>query len=184
MEQYFVRVGALAQVRVAGSLLTLEHGCRVVLRSPRGLELGVVCGRSSTSPAAQSRQLADAAPGYKILRPTDASDELLIERLEQHKRDAVESCRRALAEAGSQAVLLDVDQMINGGALVMHFLGDVDAIAERISAQIAACYEETVRSDHFAKLLQEGCGPGCGGESSGCGSGGCSGCSVAAACHG
>jgi len=79
-------------------------------------------------------------------------------------------------------MLLDVDQLLDGGTLIMHFLGPVDEIAESVTKEIAERYESVVRTRHFAKLLRDGCGPGCGTESGrGCGES-CSGCSAAAAC--
>jgi hypothetical protein len=76
-------------------------------------------------------------------------------------------------------MLLDVDQLFDGGTLIMHFLGPVDAIAETVTREIADRYESVVRSRHFSKLLRDGCGPDCGTEKGGgCGTS-CAGCSVA-----
>jgi hypothetical protein len=63
---------------------------------------------------------------------------------------------------------VDVDQVFDGGTLIMHFLGPVDTIAESITKGIADRYESIVRSRHFAKLLREGCGPDCGTQLGGC----------------
>jgi len=93
----------------------------------------------------------------------------------------VEACQVALAESGSDAVLLDVDQLFDGGTLVMHFLGSVDAAAESITREITERYESIVRTRHFAKLLRDGCGPDCGEKDGGCGSK-CGGCAIAKSC--
>ena len=115
---------------------------------------------------------AETATKSRILRVTTDEDELLIRRLERHKREAVEACREALAQSGSSSLLLDVDQFLDGGTLLMHFLGPVDEIAETVTKQVVEKYESIVRSRHFAKLLRDGCGPDCGSEtSSGCGAG-------------
>jgi hypothetical protein len=189
MQFYFVRIGALAEVHVAAGAGGWQREARVIVRTSQGLQLGSVvagCQPSLESPG-------DRQPGPQILRMATAEDELLIRRLERGKRQAVEKCRAALADSGSRSLLLDIDQSLDGGVVVMHFLGGVDAIAESITKTIAEEYETVIRSRHFAKLLRDGCGPDCGtdrgtspeGESKqgGCGTGSCSGCGLAVACQ-
>jgi len=176
MNSFFVRLGSLAEVHAARSPLRLERGRRVIVRTSRGVELGEVVRPHHGQSAADSSTV-------RILRPTTDEDELLIRRLDRHKREAVEACRTALAESGSKAMLLDVDQLFDGGTLVMHFLGPVDEMAESVTKKIADQYESIVRTRHFSKLLRDGCGPDCGTESGGGCSGSCAGCSVASACH-
>jgi hypothetical protein len=153
----------------------------VIVRTRRGIELGEVAGAHRPPPALDPSKVEHATTC--IIRPTTDEDELLIRRLERHKREAIEACRRALAESGSPSTLLDVDQLFDGGTLLMHFLGPIDTIAESITTRIVAQYESIVRTRHFAKLLRDGCGPGCGtGDGGGCGSS-CEGCSIASACQ-
>lgn len=175
MHAFFVRIGSLAEIHSARSPMELDRGRRVIVRSPRGIELGEVAGPSQNDSALDS--------SVRIIRPTTDEDELLIRRLQRHKREAVEACRAALTESGSPAMLLDVDQLFDGGTLIMHFLGPVDAIAEKVTKEIADRYESIVRSRHFSKLLRDGCGPDCGTTNGGgCGSS-CAGCSVACKPH-
>ena len=175
MPRYFVRIGSLSEIHASFGSPGLDRGRRVILRTPRGVEVGEVVG-----PCDQSKPAA--AGDCQILRPTTEQDDLLIGRLDRHKREAVEACRAELSRCGSTATLLDVDQLFDGGTLVMHFLGPVDAIAESITRNIAERYESIVRSRHFAKLLSDGCGPDCGTKIGECG-GGCTGCSIASACQ-
>ena len=114
---------------------------------------------------------------YRIIRPTSSSDELLVERLARYKGDAMESCRKRLRQSNSEATLLDVDQLLDGGTLLMHFLGDLDSNAQVIADEIAEEYESVVRTNHLSELLTDGCGPECG-TTAGCGSScaGCTGC--------
>lgn len=115
---------------------------------------------------------------YRILRPTTGSDEQLVERLERYKCDAIDSCRQRLSQSASQTTLLDVDQLLDGGTLVMHFLGDVDSVAQEIASEIADTYESVVRTNHLSELLTDGCGPECGTASSSQCAGSCAGCST------
>ncbi len=175
MHHVFLRIGSLSEIHAATAPSLLERGRRVIARTGRGIELAEIVG-----PCRNSSAIVDSK--VTIVRATTPQDELLIRRLDRHKREAIEACRAALTQSGSVACLLDVDQIFDGGTLVMHFLGPVDDVAASITRQVAQKYESIVRSRHFAKLLQEGCGPGCGtGEAGGCG-GGCSGCAVAGAC--
>ncbi len=176
MHRYFVRIGAMADVHSLQAPSGLVRGRRMLVRTGRGVELAEVI-------AEQAGRLPAEDSAVRFLRQTTAEDEMLLERLERHKREAVEACREALANSGSPAVLLDVDQIFDGGTLLLHYLGPVDPLATSATRTIVERYESIVRSREFAQLLSEGCGPGCGtGESSGCG-GGCDGCSLATACQ-
>ncbi|TWU60500.1 hypothetical protein Poly51_07760 [Rubripirellula tenax] len=175
MHPIFLRIGSLAEIHAATATMPLERGRRVIARTGRGIELGEVIGPCRDPNASVKSQVT-------VVRGTTDEDELLIRRLNRHKREAIQLCRTALAEAGSKACLLDIDQIFDGGTLLMHFLGPADDIATSITQEIAKKYESIVRSRHFAKLMQDGCGPDCGtAEGGGCGTS-CSGCAVAAAC--
>jgi len=120
----------------------------------------------------------------RIIRRTTTEDELLVDRLEKHRVQAVVRCQAMLAAAGSDATLLEVDPLFDGRTLLFFFLGPVGDEVQALTDELTAEYERNVRSKHFAKLLAEGCGPGCGTDEKaggGC-SGGCAVCVVAAAC--
>ena len=175
MHAFFVRLGSFAEVRTGQSPVELDCGRRVLVRTARGVELGEII-RTCPQGAAADQSLV------RILRPTTDDDEMLIRRLARHKREAVEACRTELSQSGSRAVLLDVDQLFDGGTLVMHFLGPVDELAESITRKIVERYESIVRTRHFSKLLRDGCGPSCGTEAGrGCDHS-CAGCAAASAC--
>ncbi len=176
MPQYLLRLGSLGQLHVGEWPHALERGQRLIVRTEMGVQLAETVG-----PCSDRMSMVDAHARATILRATSAQDELLIRRLDRHKREAVEACRQRLIEAGSAATLLDVDQMFDGGTLVMHFLGPVDDLALPITSQVVEQYESVVRTRHFAKLLRDGCGPNCGTqEGNGC-STQCTGCSIQ--CH-
>ena len=195
MAQYFIRLGALGEIHLAESTETLTRGLRVVVRTNRGIELAEIVGRgpreNSTLTSLPIRvgaidEDSAAFKTHRILRLTTQQDEMLARRLQRHKPAAIENCRRQLEAAGSTATLLDVDQSLDGRTLTMHFLGPVDDIAESITERVVSEYESSVRSRHLAKLLHDGCGPGCGeqdgqGCQSSCAIGACAGCGLATA---
>ncbi|WP_164102384.1 PSP1 family protein [Candidatus Laterigemmans baculatus] len=173
---YHVRVGSMGELWHCGADASqYRRGERVVCRTPRGLEIGTV-----TAPGGTRQHPFDG----RILRRTTTEDELLEARLLRYKQQAVESCRREIAERGLAATLIDVDHLFDGRTLIFYFLGEIGEELQELSDALSERYEQRVRSKHFAKLLAEGCGPGCGTESrGGCGtSGGCAVCLAASAC--
>ncbi|MCD0463499.1 PSP1 domain-containing protein [Roseiconus lacunae] len=178
MQFFFIRIGALAEIRIASALLPLRRGQRVVVRTQRGIEIGHV---SASCPAETQRRMGPVV--CRVVRPTTESDEMLVRRLEKYRSKAVEACRKRLSESGSHCTLLDVDQLFDGGTIVMQFLGDVDDVADSIAQEVTEEYESVVKTKHLAELLSEGCGPGCGTEGGGgCGTqGGCG--TACSSCH-
>ncbi|WP_162006691.1 PSP1 C-terminal domain-containing protein [Roseimaritima sediminicola] len=175
-EHYLIRVGSFGTLfRCQSQDATVyARGQRVVCRTPRGTEIGSV---RSVVPA------TDQAEG-QVMRRTTTEDELLVDRLEKHRARAVHRCQQFLAESDTPATLLEVDPLFDGRTLIFFFLGEVDERVQRMTDELVAEYERNVRSRHFAKLLNQGCGPGCGTDAKaggGC-SGGCAVCVVAAAC--
>ena len=147
---------------MASALIPLERGRRVVVRSPRGVEVAEVISRARESLGGSATSTSDRPSSlYRIIRPTTDADELLVNRLERYKFDAIESCRKRLRASHSDVTLLDVDQLLDGGTLLMHFLGDMDTTAEQIAAAVADEYESIVRTNHLSELLTDGCS-GCG----------------------
>jgi PSP1 C-terminal conserved region len=166
--EYFVRIGTWGDVvrcRAEGANPftpgAIVRGNRVICRTGRGLEIGAVtaCVEAECDHAGD---FISADIGGVIVRKTTTEDELLLSRLEKHRRTAMQECRRELTAAGSSSVLLDVDQLFDAGTLIFYFLEAVEPAAEELVQQLAARYESRIRSRHFAKLVSEGCGPACG----------------------
>ena len=148
----------------------------VVCRSQRGLEIGRVL-----SPA--DEPLETPCSGSLIRRMT-VQDDLLLARLEQDREQACEACAELLEKQGFDNVLLDAELLFDGKSLVFYFLGEVSPELAAVTDQLGQVYQSAVSFQQFSRVLEEGCGPGCGTESAKgmCGSSGCATCSVAAAC--
>ena len=179
MQYYFIKVGVLGEVRLASAMMAFTRGRRVVVRTERGIEVGEI-----SAPCSDETRHRLGSTGCRIVRPTTASDELLVKRLGRYRRYAIESCRIRLKDAGSGCTLLDIDQLFDGGTIIMHFLGEVDPIADAIAKDVTDQYESIVKTKHLANLLRDGCGPDCGtsagcGSETGCGTS-CAGCDRAA----
>jgi hypothetical protein len=175
-----VRTGAMGEVWscVNGLGIQIPRTTRVVCRTARGIELGEVL-------VAVEDHLELPSPSVgELVRLASVEDELLDSRLRRYKKRAVQDCQREIASLGLPATLLEIDHLHDGRTLIFYFLGEINASLRQLTERLVETYETKVRSRHFAKLLSEGCGPGCGTDAGqGCGSqGGCAVCVLAAAC--
>lgn len=176
-----IRVGLHGQVGrfSAGGVHQLLRGQRTVCRTARGLEVGLVLG-----PADDSDCGSNMADG-KVLRRMTPEDELLWGHLRQLGEATYHSCATWLEQQQLSAVLLEVEPLLDGRTLYFHFLSEVDDDVQQHLDMLVGLYEQNVQQSKFAKLLEHGCGPGCGTSQAknGCGSrGGCAVCKVAGAC--
>ena len=174
-----VRYGLLGHVGAfaAADARRYPRRTRVVVRSPRGLEVGEVLAEP------EERGPSSATDG-QILRRMSVQDDLLEARLQRRRDEAFDACNRLLAEAQVPAALVDVEHLFDGEGLFFYFLGDPPQQAQDITRRLAETYEAAVEFRKFADTLSEGCGPGCGTEEAkgqgGCAS--CTSCAVASAC--
>ncbi len=179
MGSHLVRYSLLGQIGrfVAADAVCYPRNSRVIVRSDRGLEIGVVLA----GPKQSDNQVSLDG---QILRRMTVEDDLLEARLEKHRHDAFTACTDLLSQQSVPAVLMDVEHLFDGEGLFFYFLGEVPAEAERLTEQLAGVYETKVEFRKFAETLTEGCGPGCGTEEA-MGQGGCescTSCAVASAC--
>jgi cell fate regulator YaaT (PSP1 superfamily) len=176
---HLVRYGLLGHVGrfAAADALRYPRRTRVIVRSPRGLEIGEVLAPPE----------AEAPPvdfDGQILRRMTVQDQLLEARLERRRHEAFEACASLLSASQVDAALVDVEHLFDGEGLFFYFLGDPPPQAAAVTRQLSETYEAAVEFRQFADTLSEGCGPGCGTEEAK-GHGGCetcTSCAVATAC--
>jgi hypothetical protein len=173
------RIGLVGQIgRFRTNITGLQRGQRVVCRTSRGLEVGIVL-RYATAVLS-----TDKTTDGRIIRTMTAEDELLWGHLRQLGELAFRRCVSQLSKLGSSAVLLEVEPLLDGKTLYFHFLSAVDTNVQEQLDQLVNIYERQVRRSKFARLVEHGCGPGCGtGEAKkrACG-GSCAVCKIAGAC--
>jgi len=176
---HLVRVGAFSQVGrfAAVDAARYPRDERVVVRTPRGLEIGEILA----PPLGESQA---AAQDGVILRGMTIEDELLEVRLRKNREAAFAACAGRLSELKLDVSLVDVEHLFDGRTLVFYFLGRQTPELETVTSELAAIYDTQVQFQAFAETLTEGCGPGCGtDEASGQGCQSCAtGCAVAGAC--
>lgn len=180
---HLVRVGALGHVGrfTAVDAVRYPRGVRVVVRTSRGLEVGEILARTNDD---ANEIIERGTTDGSILRGMTVEDQLLEARLDRNKQAAFDACVVKLNDLGSDAVLLDVEQLFDGRSLFFYFLGEVTPAIELLTAQLAETYDSVVQVRKFAEAMTEGCGPGCGTEAAaGQGCVTCAvGCAVSGAC--
>ena len=175
---YLVRVGARPDlVAIQSGSWKLQRGEQIVCRTARGIEMGQVLAETMPS------HLESNAPG-KFIRRSRPDDQLLWKQLQSLSDDACDACQTFLKDKGLVDVLLEVEPLIDGRTLYFHFLGEPSKDTEEFVQELCDVYQKKVAASRFAKLLEHGCGPGCGTkEKAGCGTGGgCAVCAIAGGC--
>lgn len=181
--EYLVQYGRPAFVgRFAAACGPFARGDRVVVRSPRGVELGAVL----CEPADRFARLLGPAADGTVLRPADAADLSLADQLAADERAVLAAADRRAAESDVSASFLDAEVFLDRSAAVLHAVawGDadltpfLDALSQDLGLTVRL--HDTARAPVAADAPEPaGCGkPGCGSAAGGCSScgtgGGCS----------
>ncbi len=178
---HLVRIGILGRVgrMTAVDAVSYRRGARVICRTSRGLEAGEVLSPVEYDP---ERWQGDGS----ILRRVTVEDELLLARQNKNRLEAIDACQEILTSQRCDAVLMDAEQLFDGGSLYFYFLGDLPPAVESLTEQLAQEYDSRVAFSQFAETVAAGCGPDCGTEAAAgfCGTtdGGCATCGVGSAC--
>ncbi|HYT91439.1 MAG TPA: PSP1 C-terminal domain-containing protein [Gemmataceae bacterium] len=163
--------------------LPCRRGDRVVVRSQRGLEMGVVLCQATPRHA----RLLNTAPVGELVRRAGPQDEETVARLRAAAHRLFEDSRRLAADLGLPIEILDVELLLDGKQAVVQHLqwADcdpgplVEALVQRegfvVSLENLALPQEPAEEAHGG-CGEPGCGRADGGGCSSCGSGGCSSC--------
>jgi hypothetical protein len=157
--------------------LVCERGDRVVARSPRGQELGVVMRPAN---AAHGRLLGDQFLG-QILRVATDGDLQLAQRMKQRGQGLFDDGCRLVRELALPMEILDAEILLDGRQAVVHYLRWsecdprplMDSLSQRYHLLITLhdlALPNTEEADEHA--VHGSCGAG------GCGAGGCGSCSA------
>ncbi len=158
-----------------------QRGDRVLVRSPQGLEVGVVMCPAT---AAHGRYLSAPAAG-DLLRPLTEEDEHTLERLRERGQRIFEDAHRLAGELNIPVAILDVDVLFDGRQAVLYHLRRADCDYRPLVRALAKKHDLLLTmqnlvlpTDPSAGEDDHGCGrPDCGrsaGGCSSCSSGGCS----------
>lgn len=177
---FLVRVGVHAQIARLQSEFEghFERGLKVVCRTSRGIELGEVLALSPLSVDADAEVQFDGT----ILRQAAPEELYLQTELKKLADQYLPEASAAIQEIEPQALLLEVEPMLDCQTVYFHFLGVTPESLHGMMDELALRFQQLVQKSRLAELLDKGCGPGCGTKESGCSSSGCKGCAVAQAC--
>ncbi len=177
------RSGGLGSFQSDGPL-ALRRGQKVLLDTPRGLEVGSVLRPANVR---QARLIGSSFSGH-LVRPLTPEDEPQLARIQSLNQRIYESARN-LAK-GRDFSVLDVEIFFDARRALIHFLGS-DAGLESLTPILAHEFGiEILWENNHAPEEPEpepeggGCGkPDCGkteggGGCSSCGTGGCGSCGV------
>jgi hypothetical protein len=160
----------------APAALTVQRGDRVVVRGPRGVEIGTVLRPATRRHAA----LLPDAPAGTLLRVAGPDDEAQAERLGVQAGALLERAGRLAAELGLPLEPLDAELLLDGEHAVLHHLRWDDADLEPFARALEVEYRLHLTLSDLTGPREEaaGCGScGTGGHGCGdCGSGGCGAC--------
>jgi len=190
---YYCRVGKHGQI---GKFRDIQRKNRdrneaVLVRTTRGVEPATVLsavGFKDFPPSKMTTSAANKTTGEttdgKILRKQTPEDVLLQKQLTLSAQAASAACQAYLDANRHADCLLDVEPMMDGKTLYFHFVGVPGEFITQHLQKLAEIFQQEVQSSQFAKLLEHGCGPGCGTEEKGgCGeNGACTVCVIAKAC--
>lgn len=177
--------GAFGRFAVEGAF-ACSRGDRVVIRGPRGLELGTVL-----CPATDRQQrLLQHVPVGQIVRPARSEDEAWVQRGQALAIELAATARQLVREQALALEVLDAEVLLGGQQAIVQCLAPADsdgsALVEALSAQfqlsvllenLAVAVPVTSEEEEHGGCGQPGCGRADGGGCSTCGSGGgCSSC--------
>lgn len=180
---YLVQYGRSAFVgRFAAAAGAFARGDRVVVRSPRGAELGTVLCEAGDRFAAT----IDPSAGGDLLRGASPDDDALAALREAQGSALV----AAAAESALPLTFLDAEVMLDGSAAVLHALPWGPCDADPLFAELSLRFDLPVRLLDLSRMPvvadppepATSCGkPDCG-SGGGCGTGG--GCSTGSCSRG
>ncbi len=173
---YLVTYGAageFSRFRPAGNH-AYARGDRVVIRTPRGLELGtVLCTATAHHAAFLSR-----TPQGELLRPASTVDLATASDIEHKSAGLIASARRLAREMGLAIEILDAEMTLDGGQASIFHLRAADCDCRPLAAALSRETDVQIVMENMSDPVPAtGCGrPDCGqgaGGCSSCGSGGC-----------
>lgn len=175
MKTYLVRYGAVPEVARFGdaSDAQLERNERVVVQSPRGLELGTVL--QALKPPRPGEGIEVEEPALEIVRPATSEDLQEAERLQSVCQTQYAVWMERIREWKLELELIDLEFLLDSSKLVLYVLTGRGPDSTKLALQAAAAGIVGIEVQPVSAegLVQVAGGGGCGSGGGGCGSGGC-----------
>jgi hypothetical protein len=169
--EYLVTYGQGAHLGRFGSSASYRRDDRVVVRSARGMEAGVVLDRATSEAM---------APAGEILRPATADDEAAAARHRERVAAILSDAESDCASRGLPLLFLDGEILLDGSQAILQAVHWADCDATPLFEALTSRHRLPVKLADLTAgpaPASTGC-PTCGAEKSGCDScgsgGGCS----------
>jgi cell fate regulator YaaT (PSP1 superfamily) len=185
--EYLVTYGAAGHLGRFQSLATFDcqRGDRVLLRTRRGVEIGVILGASACGYAGA----LDKLPEGDVLRLATDADEQESSFAAAEPADIFDLARQLASDLHLPLEIIDTETIADPRTLIVHYLGmdefDPRPFVSALARQFD-CYVELLdlTAPHAKNGTQNACSS-CGREEGGCGEGaggGCGSCGTAGGC--
>jgi cell fate regulator YaaT (PSP1 superfamily) len=173
------RSGFLGVFRASAEVECLR-GDRVVIRSPRGIELGTVLSEAD----ARLKSLATAEPPGVLLRTATHTDEEAASCLQQTVEKILSDAQRLAAERELPLTFLDIEVPLDGETAVLHAVHWAECDATPLLDELSHAHGTAVRLLDQTRSPQSSIAEpnGCGKPDCGSGKGGCDSCSTGGGC--
>jgi len=132
--QYVVRTGVMRTLSVMSGNRRYDYGDRIVTRTERGTEFGVVL--CEATPAAIDQ--IEESIGGRIVRPMTAEDEAQWQDQQSRTVADAQLCNRLVKELGLVMQVVDVERLLGGERVVFFFLADKRVDFRVLVRQLAA----------------------------------------------
>jgi len=122
MMKYIVQYGAMRLLGVfSHPELVLRYGSRVIVRTPRGQETGIV--RCEAEPEITAKLDAGFVED-RILRLMTAADEVDCKKLQQREQSNLARCKRIIQASGIVMELVRVEHVFGGERIVLYYTAE------------------------------------------------------------
>jgi cell fate regulator YaaT (PSP1 superfamily) len=158
MSKYIVRYGILRNLGVFSVRNdgVYRRGMEVIVRSDRGLELGLVLCLATDDALSQLDQPAVG----QIIREVGKDDINEFDHIEKTRKSKLEACERAIKSLGLAMKLIDVEQLFGGERIVVYYLADDRVDFRELVKMLAAEFQTRIEMRQVgvrdeAKLLAD-----------------------------
>lgn len=161
--RYLVRYGAPGWVGRFGSIepIACAVGDRVVVATPRGIEVGEVL---ALAPKEGPAGALAGQPAGEVLRPLASGEPLPEEPVA-----IFEAARAWAGERGLPLEFVDCERLFDGETVALYYVGDPDGRLDDLRVELARAHATAIRCEPLLDPPPRA--GGCGKE--GCGGGGC-----------
>ncbi len=158
MSRYVVRYGVLRNLGVmaARNDASYRRGMEVIVRTDRGLEIGLVLCAATEDALSE----LDRPPSGQMVREVSRDDANEIQHIDATRRDKLEICQRHIDTLGLTMKLIEVEQLFGGERIVVYYLADDRVDFRELVKRLAAEFQTRIEMKQVgvrdeAKLLAD-----------------------------